>query len=288
MKKKPLYFALFAVMGVSLTSCGYALKEVYDGVPFNSTNYAENYYKVWDSRIDSSNNNNQITSKTSRVLEKDRDLIAYSYEDTTFDRLEPEANELDYYVDSVSNNDHLIGEGYGPSKKLSRQDSSFKYGVTSKLFDGQMFCNSKYEQARVQMDEKGFGMVFSKEIYELPSAGQNAGYFALQFKASMDHTNKEMQPVAHNQTVDLKISFYCKNDQGFDKVTYVMENVVAEANGGNYTFVAFKLNKDELKRIQGLSLEYTFKSIDKPSVANLPLQKSLLIYEILMPYTIWR
>lgn len=290
MKKKFLIPSIF--LSLCLSSCGYALGEWYDGVPYNSTVYEENYYRVWDERIAPGT---EFVSETTRVLNKDNDLIFESHKDNTFLRLEP--NVVTYNHSSEENPNKLAYDslktdtnGYGFNRKLSLQNPSLKYGVKSKLFDGQLFCNAGFEKVRTQTAEEGFGMVFSKEIYELPSINGEAAYFAVNLKGSVDHTTGYRVP-EHTQTINIKVSFYCKNDTGFDKTTYThqmdIKSNIAEDHE-KYTLFGFRLNPNELKRIQGFSIEYDLISINNSEVASKDLQHSLLIYEVLMPNTIWR
>ena len=52
MKKLSISKFLLIVPSLILTSCGYGLKEVYNGVPYNSSNFVDNYYRVWNKNID--------------------------------------------------------------------------------------------------------------------------------------------------------------------------------------------------------------------------------------------
>ena len=211
-----------------------------------------------------------------------------SYDSEVFARVEKDAKSLDYYNDFPSHDAEKIGVGYGPTKRLSLLDNSFRYGVTSKLFDGQLLCHAKYELARVQIDEKGFGMVFDKETPELD-------YFAVNLKGSIDHTNETYPNLAHTQKVKLNVSFYCKNDRGYDKKTFSHELDVIANRGDAYTFFGFKVNPDEVSRVQGISVTYeqisdnlnkNYQGQDLEEVRN--LSKALLHYEIFLPNTTWR
>ena len=51
MKKLSPFKLLLIAPSIIITSCGYGLKEVYDGVPYNSSNFFENYYENWDNKI---------------------------------------------------------------------------------------------------------------------------------------------------------------------------------------------------------------------------------------------
>ena len=173
MKKK--YFLLTTLLTtLATTSCGYGLNEVYDGIPYNSTVYAENYYRDWDARIVEGGAKSKLTNVITRQLQVEQDKVFEKYSDPVFARIDSDAETLKY--DSLD-----VNERYGTHKKLSNYDNSFRYGAKSKLFDGQMFCYGKYELARCQIDENGFGLIFDKETPYLD-------YFAMNLKASSDHT----------------------------------------------------------------------------------------------------
>jgi hypothetical protein len=286
--KKKILSATALLITLLTTSCGYGLKEVYDGIPYNSPIYKENYYKVWDERSIEGGNKSQITSTSTRALDIEKDKVFDSYDSEVFKRVEPDSRTLDYYDDFPSHDVNKIGVGFGPTKRLSLLDNSFRYGVTSKLFDGQLFCHAKYELVRVQIDENGFGVIFDKETPELD-------YFAINLKGSIDHTNGIYTDLTHTQNITLKVSFYCKNDLGYDKKTFTHDlNVIANRSDA-YTFFGFDVNPNEVSRVQGISIEYVQNSDNlnknyqgEDLTAVRALDKALLLYEIFLPNTTWR
>ena len=62
---------LLIAPSILLTSCGYGLKETYKGVPYNSTNYEENYFinNVIILKYDRKNTKNLSESKFSCFFE---------------------------------------------------------------------------------------------------------------------------------------------------------------------------------------------------------------------------
>ena len=107
-------------------------------------------------------------------------------------------------------------KAYGPAVKLSSYDSSFKYGVTSKMFDGQMFCNGDYANARTQVKpigqdstdtNGGFGVLFSKE-------SNDASYFMMNFKCSVVLAdNQNLTGV--RSSLNLKLGLFMRNETGY-------------------------------------------------------------------------
>lgn len=279
---------------LSITSCGYGLDEIYKGNAYNSPIFEENYYRVWHKDIDSKKSNNKITSSQTRVLNEENDLVFTSYYSNLTDKtinpyfslLEDQADKLDYTKDYSYDEKELIGVGYGPTMKMSSKEESFKYGYLSKLYDGQMFCNGHYQLARVQIDESGFGTLFEKE--GVLNTNENP-YFALNFKASVDYTNKDHRVSAHLSSFDIKISFYLRNADGFRKQSYVYSLSDIPTNYsesyGTYTFFGFKLNSAEVNRIQGVSIEYM--NVEDEYTKNYDLSHSLMLYEMFITDTSW-
>ena len=155
---KKLNKIIFLAPALLLTSCGYGLKQIYDGNLYNSPIWENNYYRHFDE-------NTKNSDYTEEYID-DSDLPFTSIQDDNFKILEPGVTEGQ--INDESSN------GFGPKNALSNVDESFKYGYTSKLFDGRMHCYGRYETVRVQIDESGMGTLFSKEMVK-------GEYFLMQF-----------------------------------------------------------------------------------------------------------
>ena len=59
---------------------------------------------------------------------------------------------------------------------LGETDEAFKQGILSKLYDGRIQCDGYYQRSRVQMNDKGYGTSFPKQL-------ENAKYIALAIRA---------------------------------------------------------------------------------------------------------
>lgn len=287
MRKKYLVAPIMVLASILLSSCSLALDEVYRSDEYNSVIFGENYYRIWDSRIDSSNSKNKIKETKEYRLDVNGDLVFETfYEDNDHNKgpsknlLLASGNDIknsNYdYTDYAGNNSKPIGEHL----KLSKQDESFKYGVLSKLYDGQLFCNGGFELVRVQIDEGGFGQVFDKQ-------GTDLNYFALNFKAANDF-KQENKPEAHISEIDIKVSFYEKDDDKYIKHTFIHNMDVLSNAGETYYFFGFKINSN-VKNIQGISVEYNLLSDQYAQDENDPnyLEHALLLYEIFLPGTTW-
>ena len=150
MKKLPFKLLLIAP-SIILTSCGYGLKEIYNGIPYASGDFMQNYYSVWNDSINPYKTN-KITDKVEERELEEKDDVFTSFNDTNFDLNEVHADEYVYYYDIAEPEGEVADKKpYGPAVKLSNYDDSFKYGVVGKLFDGQMFCNGYYANAHLKL-----------------------------------------------------------------------------------------------------------------------------------------
>lgn len=282
-----------AIPSLVLSSCRYGLKEIYIGQNFNSPIFEENYYRKWDSSLSRIDNR-----ETYNLTANDKVFTTYNeFLDLNID-LDAKNKGLNYKEDYETSDVSLVDIGYGPTKKMTRIDSSFKKGYISKLFDGQMFCNGKFQLARVQIDHTGFGKLFEKEVQT-----SNDSYFALNFKAACDYTRSEelgedIKP--HESSLDLIVSFYMKNNKNnFDVIDtkYHLTGIPTNPSEshenptnttlGTYIFFGFKFNFD-IDHLQGISIRYenlTDPYVDRFSDNN--LSYSLMLYEMMMPFTTW-
>lgn len=280
--KKYLYSSLLLVVAIGLTSCGYSLKELYDRNPYNNVNFVDNYYTTWDKDIDLVNNpNNKILNPDADVknLEKNGDFVFTEFGDDNLRFLEPQYDSYSYETDLEPTNSTTGKTSYGQGNKLSKIDQSFRYGILSKLYDGQLFCHGQFEWVRVQINEGGFGSIFKKELY-------SSTYFALSFKASIEfrrvyqdddgndvtvdiptwYYGEEGGSIAHLTDIGLTVTFYLKSDNGYTRVPvhYEIQDVPCNPSESTdkYILFGFKIggkNVPSLDRCAGISIEYTYE-----------------------------
>ena len=305
-----------SLVSLALVSCAYGLKDYYPGNAYMTGDFNLDTYRVWDERIDKTSAKSRIISSETIALDVDRDSVFERYNDPNFRLVDKDSYDanLTYQDDYFAGDeDYYLNSGYGPTKKMTRFDNSFRYGYLSKLFDGQMFCHGRYQAARVQIDEGGFGVLFNKET-DLDT------YFAINFKASYDYTKYDVADfkpyydqerptynVPETKTaVDLKISFYLKRDDGYIEktFTYPLSNISTNYHEDPsqylsiYNFFGFRTNHLSLDRVQGFSVKFDFDrdDINKNPMRDLKdkennpykLDYSLMLYEVFMPNTIWR
>jgi len=268
-------------MVFGLTACGYSLNELYYGDSYNSPNFADNYYKVWDDDINYKGSKNKITNSNPEtiVLDKATDYVFTKFGEDNFNLVEPRHDDYVYINDFT---EEITGEDlypYGPNNNLSDINDSFRYGYMSKLFDGQLFCDGDYEKARVQIDTSGFGRTFSKELY-------SSTYFAISFKTSIEYrrivdvdgqdveidiskwwNGSNVGSLVHDCGINLTINFYLKNAHGYERVPVSYEIADIPSNGSedpltraNYILFGFEIGHSvpSLDRCAGISIEYTY------------------------------
>lgn len=283
-----------------LTACGYGLKEVYSGVPYNSTVFTENYFNVWKDSINPNKEGNKITvKKDTYELDEEKDNVFTSLKDVSFKNCDDNFTSYAYTYDKDEPTDGTVA--YGPAISMSKLDNSFNYGVSSKLFDGQMFCNGDYQNSRTQVEptnqgsDKGFGLLFSKEC-------NDASYFMMNFKCSLvgqDDQDLEIGMVYSDLT--LHLGFYLRNDTGYTYVplTYKVndvptnsgDDIFSEGHAGRwkmYTCFGFKLDNIDTSRLIGFSLQYE-KTGDTYSALHPDVKTyhAMMLYEVSFPHTTW-
>ncbi len=284
MKSKLKYLTLLPA--IASISCGYSASYLVPGNQYNSPVFQENYYNHWDAEL----------KNATKVAAKD----VNDGKITKFDDLE-----------KIDPNFVLPGapespEEYGVEYKMNSVDDMFNYGYQSKLFDGQMVCGAQdghlqyaYQLGRVQIKDSGFSIRFAKESSELH-------YFAMQFKSSTDNTvdcypvdSDEILPAGtndralfHNSTVQLNVTLYVKTSNGIEGHPYTatIEFDNNHTNDGHfYIFYAFDLQEENLSRLVGASVTYTFDDelVNWNKQKGIDVDHALFLYEMFLPYTSW-
>ena len=285
---------LLIAPSILLTSCGYGLKEVYDGIPYCSPIFEENYYKIWNKRINPYDSGNSITeTKDEYKLNDERDNVFISINDNTFKNCDERWATYTYEYDREVED---MPEGtvmYGPTVAMINLDNSFRYGVVSKLFDGQMFCNGDFQKSRTQVEPtnknqgNGFGALLSKEMAE-------SSYFMMNFKCAVVKANGDTVDSHIYSSLVLKIGFYLKNNNGYTYVplTYHIDNVPTNSgdshSSSSYRCFGFSLEHIPHDRLVGFSIQYE-KISDDYSETH-PEEETLhaiMLYEVSFPYSTW-
>lgn len=280
-------FTLLA-LGALLTSCG-KVSELYGDHAYNSPNFMENYYcetngvreleKNSETKY-SLENGVQYFSSNSLTYIKDEDKLDY-----------PWANGLE------------MDKEFGRNKNLSKIDNSFAYGYLSKLYDGRVRCEGKYQLSRVQLDKNGYATYFPKELVEFK-------YFALSLRGATDYENSSASrsPLAGPVSINLHINFYkhITNSNKYDVVTFDLNDVnIPCDNGGDTNLVSFYLREDykyegqtlssikyDISNSVAMSLTYELNTTLPDLSDDVKEEKNhhfaVMLYEVMLPDSIWR
>ena len=252
--KNKLFFIISIFV---LTSCGTKVNKLGIYGMDHSANWNDNYYSFFDESL------RKLPTETIS-LDKDANKVFTSYDDANFVSLEERAtgeNALSYYADF----DETIG--YGPNMKLSLSNSYIKEGVTSKLFDGQLFCHGYYEAARVQINEEGISCDFGKKLI-------SSDYLYLNFKSALDFKSSPID--AHTADITLNITFYSK-DSG-TTYSYPLKDVPTNA-GESYIFYGFSTKELNLNNIESFAITYTLDREGYNVEKGVNIAHALLLYE---------
>ena len=284
-----------------LTACGYGLKEIYKGIPYNSTVYTENYFNEWNKAINYKKDGHQVTeTKQTVTLSKDENKVFTKISDVNFRDCDNEWSSYayEYDKDDKPSDESLVP--YGPKVRMTSLDDSFKYGIASKLFDGQMFCNGDFQKSRTQVEplnqgaDKGFGILLSKET-------NDASYMMMNFKCSVVYEQDQYLSKCYSD-LTIKIGLYMRNGNGYtlQPVSYVVEKVPTNSGDSdrtnNYVCFGFSLEKIDTKRLIGFSVEYEYGDINLynkntdtyyPYEFSEQIYHAMMLYEVSFPKTTW-
>lgn len=292
----------------TIVSCGYSTSYLVEGNKYTSSVFKENYYTHWDKELKTAHKN-PIVDVTDETIVSG---VSYSFFGSNtingLSEIDPNFFEKDPGL-----------EEYSGEYKMNSVDDIFNYGYQSKLFDGQMVCGGQnghpeyaYQLGRVQINQSGFSIRFSKESNELH-------YFAMNFKATTDNTIK-CDPVPnttdphssidvqlyHESTFTLLVTLYLKTNNGIEgypfsidvSLTGKVNNSYKTNNGSYYNFLAFDLQKYKTEtfsftRLVGVSVEYEVTSdtlIEYNAGRGVDISYddyALFLYEMFFPYTSW-
>ena len=184
---------------------------------------------------------------------------------------------------------------FGYNHNLSKVEKGFNYGVTSKLFDGRVRCESLYQKSRVQLDRSGFAMYFPKMLV-------SATYLGLGCRGGTDYPKGE--EFAHKDLqIELTWSFYIHLDNGkYNRVNYVINAEIPVDNGGNTAFISFgEYFSNVMTQLQGaVAMSLTWKCTDprmkteKTDLSDNYKSKTkkhhlaLMLYEVFIGDSVWR
>lgn len=303
MKKQSLILLL---MFPFLTSCS-KTSDLYKDFLYNSPNFMENYYSetsgVREKQINSEEKVTLLDMNSEYGKEYAEDHKGEKLgEFDSFDGLDyilPEDNPNNLPWETIM--DDKSGE-FGRNNNLSRISDSFAYGYLSKLYDGRVRCESKYQLSRLQIDKYGYATFFPKKL-------ANFKYFAFALRGATDYDNttKDPSPLKGTIYLDLHISFYkhIDNSEKYDLMTFDFLNLnIPCDNGGSTNLVSVYLTEEhsymgekwwtvlyDLKNTVAMSLTYELKTtrLDLSDDRNEEKEHhfAVMLYEVMLPQSSW-
>jgi len=214
-KKFPILFlTIFALVGCAKT------RLLYDENAYNYPQFDKNYYVEWEGV-----NNLPITE------------TKYSETGSVFNLCDQNPGDPIRIGSTVYEEEWIGNEenSFGYKHNLAKTEKKFSYGMTSKLFDGLVWCNGLYQKSRIQLDKTGFAMFFPKILGQAKYLG-----FACRGGTTLEHGfNKGTgQP---DPSFNFTWSFYIHlSSDSYRKVIFTLNDVhVPTDSGGETTFINF-------------------------------------------------
>ena len=290
MKKKYITLLMFIPFLAGCTKTD----ELYANYAYNSSNFMENYYTEH-------NGVDQLRVATNQefVLQS-----GYGYNSSnSLKYVRAEDNPENYpWSESVEN----YSNEFGRHNNLTGIDSSFAYGYLSKLYDGRVRCEGKYELSRVQLDKGGYATFFPKKL-------ENYRLFAFSLRGATDYYKDNLPTpfgsVSHGKIpckIDINIKFYkhILNSDEYDVVSLKLSDVEIPADaGGSTNLVTVYLAEDlpdgtrqlyysSIAETVAMSFDFTLKStvpgLSDDSKAESDHHFAVMLYEVLFPKSTWR
>jgi len=289
MKKKYLTLLMFIPFLAGCTKT----EELYADYAYKSSNFMENYYTEHNG-VDQL----KVASTNSFNLHEN-----YGYNSSnSLKYVRQEDNPEGYpWSESVEN----YSNEFGRHNNLTSIDSSFAYGYLSKLYDGRVRCEGKYELSRVQLDRGGYATFFPKKL-------NNYRLFAFSLRGATDYYKDNLPTPFGNGTgkvpckIDINIKFYkhILNSDQYDVVDLKLSDVEIPADaGGSTNLVTVYLAEDNddgtrtllyspITETVAMSFDFTLKNdipgLSDDSKAESDHHFAVMLYEVLFPRSTWR
>ena len=263
-----------------MTSCGYAFNNAIDYKIDHSSVFQDNFYRIWDKRLGT----DHLENKT-EVIDIVSSSITYweKYNDDKFKIIDVDAASMQFNSGGRNKSDTDSIKYFENHRKLSLYDSTFKNGFISKLFDGQVDCYGYYQQARIQIDETGFGYLFKKELSSFTCNEENK-YIAFSVKPVI-HSIEGNEYYSENTTgkMNLKIGLIFKNKGQFNRLQFIFP---LEYRVNSIQFIGFSLKGYDLTRLNGISIEYE-NTENEYLNEHSDYDAYLFLYEMILQYIDW-
>lgn len=175
----------------------------------------------------------------------------------------------------------------------TKQDDSFKRGVLSKLYNGQLHCDGYFSKARVQIDSDGYAAYFPKTM-------DSSEYFAVSARGGSNSTGGTSD---RDVKMDVTVSFYKVDGNGYSKTDVSFSGIyfATDKGGSQTTLFGFKfadaLPGFDPSGIVGMGISYsnvvdeTYSPSDGVTTGHEKVEgkvnDALLLYEVMMINSSW-
>lgn len=267
----------------TLASCA-KTNLLYGENAYNSPVFDKNYYDEWDG-----------VDQLDKKLQDNYGFITnFSCDDYVPKDSKEKVKEV--YVNGKTQKGYYWNgdkeKQFGYNHNLSKIEKSFNYGITSKLFDGRVRCESLYQKSRVQVNSTGFAMYFPKML-------TSAEYLGIGCRGGSDYPDQRFSNNKLN--IQLTWSFYIHlSNEKYNKVSYIVDAQIPVDNGGNTAFINFSIPHHEIPGAVAMSL--TWKCTDAAKLAEHPdltdnyktkdktkkHHLALMLYEVFIGDSTWR
>lgn len=288
MKNKKFIFIALALLSTSLASCA-DVSELYLNAAYSTGVFANNYYTTWDTRLENRETVQSFEVSGDKLRLRKYDSLKeehnYKSEDMMYNgkKLSFPGSADSFGLKDDPNSGYNTCLGY--NKKLTNIDTSFSYGVISKVFDGRTTCHGHSSRARLQLQENvGFGYVFPKEL-------NSYKYVALSLVGGADLPGGTK---GFDVSINLTVSFYKYdyNNNKFNSYDFHLNNITLETMKGTNNVYLYGfyfddfLPANELKRCKAMSVNYSINECE--TLDNNPDNNfGALLYEVLLPDSTW-
>lgn len=273
-----------------LASCS-KTSELYVDYAYNSPDFMENYYTETRGIKDLS-----IASYESKTMINGLDYTSSN----SLDGIRSEDNTENYKWSSPMD----LNSEFGRNNNLTKIDESFAYGYLSKLYDGRVRCEGKYQLSRVQLDKHGYATYFPKKLV-------NYKYFSFSLRGATDYENSSANPSPLRGIVyvDINVNFYkhITNSSEYNVVNFVFKDVPIPCdNGGDTNLVTVYLANDfvdngvvsrayyepRIDDAVAMSFDFELKTTREDLSDDASEEKdhhfAVMLYEILLPKSTWQ
>ena len=287
MKKQSLILLMLIPL---LASCS-KTSELYANYAYNSPNFMENYYKETRGIRDLG-----VVSLESKTMVAGLDFTSSN----SLSGIRQEDNPNDYPWSSPMD----LNQEFGRNNNLTKIDESFAYGYLSKLYDGRVRCEGKFQLSRVQLDKHGYATYFPKKLV-------NYKYFAFSLRGATDYENSSASPSPLRGIVyvDININLYkhITNSNEYNVVNFALKDVPIPCdNGGDTNLVTIYLANDynnngtierayyepRLDDAVAMSMDFELKTTREDLSDDASIEKdhhfAVMLYEVLFPKSTWQ